>query len=313
MGHPQRHLAAFIDGELPPKVEQSIQRHISHCKQCRAIVEFQRGIRSRLRSPVPRPAQDLTASILARTNSSAHQGPSESAWGHAAAAHGRPSRRRLTVATTVAIAVIATGTLTGAYVMGAEPAPVASLDHQQAIASGWEAVAHDTPTKLLVDQVNELRSEGWNCPDLEAIGFSLTDAEAITVRGTPTVRLTLSNGEDSLTVYEQRKISSVRAADAPPVNAVTGNEVTSDGFERMGGTQRELWVNPDHSWQVVLDADAVTYTVMSSTSPAEMPAAIQQVVHTEQAQLTPDPDMPANDPFHRVVRGLQKMAQLDDQ
>ncbi len=313
MGHPQRHLAAFIDGELSPQVEQSIQRHITHCNQCRAIVEFQRGVRTRLRSPVPSPASNLTASILAKTNRSEHQEPIESAWGHAAAAHGRPSRRRLTLATTSAIAIIATGTLGGAYLIGAEPDPVASLNHQQAIASGWEAVATETPIKLLDEQVNELRSEGWNCPDLEAIGFSLTDAEAITVRGTPAVRLTLSNGQDSLTVYEQRKISRVRAAEAPPINAVTGNEVTSDGFERMGGTQRELWVNPNHSWQVVLDAEAVTYTVMSSTSPAELPAAIQQVVHTEQAQLAPDPDMPANDPFHRVVRGLQKMAQLDGQ
>ncbi len=311
MGHPQRHLAAYIDGELPPKVEQSIQRHLKECRRCRDIVEFQRGIRSRLRSPVPRPAQDLTASILERTRNKGNA--PDSAWSHAAAAHEPPSRRRLAVATSGALAVVIAGTMGGAYLMGAEPEPVASPNHQQAIASGWEAVAPDTPTTLVVDEVEQLRAEGWNCPDLEALGFSLTDAEAITVRGIPTIRLTLSNGEDSLTVFEQRKISNVRGTDAPPINAVTGNEVTSDGFERMGGADRELWVNPDHSWQVVLDAETVTYTVMSNTSPAHMPAAIQEVVQTEQAQLSPEPQTPANDPLQQLMRGLKKMAQLDGQ
>lgn len=322
MGHPHRHLAAFIDGELPLKHARSIEHHLEQCQRCREAAAFQRGIRSRLRGPVPGPQRDLAQRILARTHgtgvehtatasgSSVYRARS-SGWAREAAAHPGPSRRRRAAAIAGAVSVVAGATLGSAYLIGSEPEPVASPDQQHAISSGWNAVATSTPMSLVEDQVDELRAEGWNCPALESLGYGIESADAITVRGTPTVRLKLSDGTHSLTVYEQRKLSDVKSAQAPPVNAVTGNSVTSDGFERMGGTGRDLWVNPAHSWQVVLDAESVTYTLMSNTPPADMPAAVQQVVYTEQAQLSPVADVPANDPFHRVLRGLARMSQTD--
>ncbi|MHA7292789.1 hypothetical protein [Arthrobacter sp. HLT1-21] len=221
------------------------------------------------------------------------------------------SRHRTPMAVTGGLAVVALATLTGAYALGAESESevLAGSGRNGALMAGWQSVAPSTPSALNDSQLEELRGDGWYCPDLEMLGFTVVSAEAMTIAGRPALMMVLDDGADSVTIYEQRKLGDGREPVAsPPINAVTGNTVVADGFERIGGMQRQVWVHPGHSWQVVLDSQSVTYTVVSSLPAAEMPQAVSQLVLAEHSRL--DPTEPtAQDPVSRILRGLSKLAQ----
>lgn len=318
MRHPKRHLADFVDGELPSGRRRAVENHLARCGSCREIVQDHRGVRNRLQnSEIPRPDADLVGRIMA----TAHHEPAHKpvdltdAVGHHREQPRRMSgfagRHRTPIAVTGGLAVVALATLSGAYALGAESEDdiLANTGRNGALMAGWESVAPETPSLLDASELEELRGDGWYCPDLEMMGFTVSSAEAITVAGRPALMMVLEDGADSVTIYEQRKLGSGRQPEAsPPINAVTGNSVTADGFERIGGMQRQLWVHPGHSWQVVLDSRSVTYTVISSLPAAEMPSAVNQLVLAEHSQLASTTPTP-HDPLSRILRGLNKLAQ----
>lgn len=318
MRHPKRHLADFVDGELPSGRRRAVENHLARCGACREIVQAHRGVRSRLQnSEIPRPDDDLVGRIMA----TAHHGPADAqvdltdAFGHHREQPRRMSgfaaRHRTPIAVTGGLAVVTLATLTGAYALGVESEDdiVADTGRNGALLAGWESVAPETPSLLDASELEELRGGGWYCPDLEMMGFTVSSAEAMTVAGRPALMMVLEDGANSVTIYEQRKLGTGRQPEAsPPVNAVTGNLVTEDGFERIGGMQRQLWVHPGHSWQVVLDSRSVTYTVISSLPAAEMPTAVNQLVLAEHSRLAPTTQT-AHDPLSRILRGLNKLAQ----
>lgn len=310
MRHPRRFVADFVDGELTPARRKAVEGHLSRCAACRNAVRMEENVRNRLKSSgTPGPAGDLCARIIDRTRAEWEQGCAEM--------HPRPDvqppgfgfRRRMSMALTGGVAVVSLATLAGAYALGAESesAPAAADSAASALVAGWQSVAEYTPAKLDAEQLERLRRGGWYCPELSAMGFDVVGADAITVRGRPTLRMVLADGSDRITIYESRKLDGT-VADAP-VNAVTGNSVTADGFERIGGTSRELWVHPEHSWHVVLDSASVTYTVVSSLPTADMPGALAQLVLSERSQLAAAPPPVRDDPLSRILRGLSKLTQ----
>ncbi|WP_253904352.1 hypothetical protein [Arthrobacter sp. Br18] len=224
-----------------------------------------------------------------------------------------PASRWASLAAAGGTVVVAGAVLTGAYIVGAEngSTPVAGAGATSALRTGWESVAPETPAVLDAAQLDRLREGGWYCPVLEAMGFELRSAEGITVSGRPTLELVLGNGTDTITVYEQRRVDPVQEAAAPPVNALTGNPVTVDGFEHIGGTERDMWVQPGEPWQVVLDSSSVTYTVVSSMAAAAMPQTVNQLVATEHSQLVPSAPAPDNSTMTRILRGLGLLADPD--
>ncbi len=202
--------------------------------------------------------------------------------------------------------MVATTVLGSAYMVGSETQSVSAegAGGSTALRAGWESVAPHTPISLNTDQLDTLRAGGWYCPELESLGFTLQSAEGITVRGWPTLALVLENDGERVTVYEQRKVSEVQDMDAAPVSALTGNLVTSDGFEYLGGTGHDVWVRSGTPWQVVLDSPAVTYTVVSNMPAVDMPQTLSQLVTTEHAQLSVAHPKQEDSTMGRIVRGL---------
>ncbi|MFD1847892.1 anti-sigma factor family protein [Arthrobacter flavus] len=319
MRHPKRHLADFADGELPLDRRRAVESHLTRCASCRDTVREHRGVRNRLQSSeIPRPDADLFDRIMATAQQNPETRPGVAPDDVGREQHGPrrrlesfASRHRTPMAVTGGLVVVALATLTGAYALGieSEDEVVAGAGRSGALMAGWQSVAPDTPTLLDANQLEELRGGGWHCPDLEMMGFSIVGAEAITVADRPALMMVLNDGTDSVTIYEQRKLGDGRAPVAsPPINALTGNSVVDDGFERIGGMQRQIWVHPGHSWQVVLDSQSVTYTVVSSLPAAEMPQAVSQLVLAEHSRLAPTEPTP-QDPLSRIIRGLNKLAQ----
>ncbi|WP_081746482.1 zf-HC2 domain-containing protein [Arthrobacter sp. H5] len=315
MRHPTRFLADFVDGELTGSRRTSVEDHLSRCGACRRAVEQEQLIRRRVRSSdIPDPAEDLCERILRRSGIG-EQRSSAASWDVAHTEHQKPSgfatRHRNAMAVGGGLAVVTLATLTGAYALGSEVETGRGNGGQasSSLVAGWQSVAHDTPARLSSDQLTQLRQGGWYCPELGSMGFEVISADAITVGGSPALRLVLEDGSDSVTIYEHRKLEGANVSQAAPVNAVTGNTVTADGFERIGGMQREVWVHPGHSWQIVLDSESVTYTVVSSLPVADMPRAVNQLVLAEHSQLAQGHTVAPADPLSRILRGLSKLTQ----
>lgn len=314
MRHPKRFLQDFADEELEPRKRSAVAEHVSRCSGCATVVEGHRRFRFALaRSDAPEPPTDLSHRILGRMVG--HHSLAPAAGASAVERSHRtekvaPVSRWISLAAAGGTVAVAGAVLAGAYVVGADSssAPVAEADAASALRTGWESVAPETPADLDARQLNRLREGGWFCPELEAMGFELRSAEGITVSGRPTIELVLGNGTDTITVYEQRSVDLSRTVDTPPVNAVTGNPVTEDGFEHIGGAERDMWVQPGEPWQVVLDSSSVTYTVVSNMAASAMPQTLNQLIATEHAQLVPLTSDLDNSMMTRILRGLTVLA-----
>lgn len=314
MLHPRRFLQDLVDGELSDRRRIAVERHVSRCSSCTATVTRLRSLKSDLlglASPVP--DADFQRRLLdpgsdaAGTAHASHAGSSPvSLRLPEQARRQRGHRRRSLIAAAGGSAVVATTVLTSAYLVGSEAESVSAegAAGSTALRAGWESVAPHTPTSLDTDQLDTLRAGGWYCPELESLGFTLQNAEGITVRGLPTLALVLENDGERVTVYEQRKVSEAKDVDGVPVSAVTGNLVTSDGFEYLGGTGRDVWVRSGTPWQVVLDSPAVTYTVVSDMPAVDMPPTLSQLVTTEHAQLSVAHPEQDDSMMGRIIRGL---------
>lgn len=313
MIHPRRALQDLVDGELSDRRRVAVERHVSRCASCSASVSRLRAFKSDLlglRNPSPDPALQhrlLTHGFGGPSVVQADRTGSRTAVASHHAGGSGPHRRRRTLAIAAGSSVVVAGTLlASAYVVGSESLSVSAeaATGATALRAGWESVAPQTPTYLDTDQLETLRAGGWYCPELEALGFTLRSAEGITVGGRPTLELVLENDGDTVTVYEQRRVSEVGEGDAPPVNARTGNIVTSDGFDHIGGTDRDVWVRAGEPWQVVLDSPSVTYTVVSTLPAAAMPQTLSQLVTTEHAQLSLSPQGHDDSIIEKIIRGF---------
>ncbi|MDQ0735607.1 anti-sigma factor family protein [Arthrobacter agilis] len=320
MLHPHRSLQDLVDGELSDRRRIAVERHVSRCASCTASVARLRSLKSALlglRNPSPDPGfqQRLLSPHVGSGSTPRSSAEREERTGSSAAfvrAHHErtaPRRRHRTLVLAGGSAVAAASVLAAAYVVGSEAVPVTAEGARGATAlrAGWDSVAPQTPTYLDTGQLETLREGGWYCPELESLGFTLQSAEGITVGGRPTLELVLENDGDTVTVYEQRKVGDAGGLDEPPLNAVTGSPVSSDGFEHIGGADRDIWVRSGEPWQVVLDSPTVTYTVVSDLPAAAMPQTLNQLVATEHAQLSLSPQGQDDSMMARIIRGLSRI------
>lgn len=173
---------------------QRTSGHLASCADCAAAVRRERQYLERLReAPVPPASHDLTARLLERTHELAAE-PWE-----------RPRTRR-PVVRALAIAagstVAASGLLAAAaFVMAGEPPQASSATAALSQASAQTPADGRT---LSTAQLSLLRSDGWACPDLAAMGFHVESARAVMVDGHPAVELRLSDGSHYAAIIEQR-------------------------------------------------------------------------------------------------------------
>lgn len=316
MRHPTRSLTDYVADELTPARRHAVEKHLLGCARCRQVVQQEQAIRRRLQSTeTPRPSEDLCERILRRSASAPgeQRGPAVEGAFAAAGDHGGNAplyRNRALIAAGSGLAVVAVATLSAAYALGSEadpPDPVATGSYTS-VTESFQTVASDTSAGLSSGQIEQLRDDGWFCPELQTLGFQLEHAEALEIDGRPTLQLDLSDGSHSLTIYEQR--GTTAGTVSAPINAATGNSVHVDGFEEIGGTNQTVWLHPGRSWQLVISSGSATYTVESTLPVADMPRAVSQLMFNEHSQLaySRHDDVPA-DPLSRILRGLGKLAQ----
>ncbi|MCG2624487.1 hypothetical protein LVY72_21595 [Arthrobacter sp. I2-34] len=288
----------------------------------------QRDVQARLRSlDVPAPRPDLANKILRESQTaSVRSGPPARP---AAPSAGVPPRntasrrravRRVAWTASAALAGISVLTVAGAYMLGGEEELVSG--RAPSLASVWStpgvapAGGAATATSLDQEALRQLRSEGWNCPQLGALGYRMVAASGKEVDGYPAVQLKLSNGKDTVVVVEERRgVEDMAGSELDvvpseePVNGLTGHRVSQDGLWQVDGMDRQMWVRASDEWTVVLDSKYVTYTVWSDLPVSELPATVNQVVVTEKSRLMLPRSKAENDPISRIVRGLGMMVQ----
>ena len=221
--------------------------HIRACAECASALHRQRQYIERLRTAaVPAASDELTARLLLRTQQLAM----------APAPVSRPSRMML-AGLAGGVAVVAAGAVAaGAYTAAGEPrqyaAGTASLYGQSGHSPGTDS------------RLAALRSSGWTCPELRAMGFHLVSASTTVLAGRPTVELRLTDGQHTARILEQHQGSPT----APwPINPLTGHPAGSDGYvaaDLPGATaDGQVWVKAGPPWSAIYQTPRSTFTYVS--------------------------------------------------
>ncbi|MDT0167727.1 anti-sigma factor [Pseudarthrobacter sp. BRE9] len=279
--------------------------HLEACQECAAAVRRERQYLERLReAPIPPASQDLTARLLARTHELAAQPPAPAHQGGTS----RVAARALGLAaggTMAAAGVLAVGAFTAAGdPVGGEPAGTeAAFSH----------VSSQTPADgrtLTAAQLATLRSEGWACPELQAMGFHLEAARALVVGGQPAVELRLTDGTHHATITEQHPVDHRTANNAMP---------PSDSAQAAAAPQdAQLQVSGNSPWSATYHAAGLTITYRSDLPPEQADDALpilKQFADTAAEGVdaaVPEPSgTPAAEPLEaRLERGINKIAAL---
>ncbi|MBF4993749.1 zf-HC2 domain-containing protein [Arthrobacter gandavensis] len=297
MRHPKRHLRSFLDEELPARRRAAIQTHLSRCAACRCAVEEERRLRSRLRAlKVPAPREDLASRIVA--DSAARPAPSPGA-----------GRARYAAAVGGILAMVSGFVLAGAYILGSIADDPLTGPQQAHLLAGWNQLAEQRAGSLSAEDVEGLRKDGWSCPDLDALGFTLASARTLQVAGHPAVAMELNRNGETLTVYEQRP----RQGDANPevLHAVSGRPVAEEGFSAVTVATENaprIWRDDARPGEAVLSARNVTYTLTSSTPGETLSSAVAELSLSESARLLVPAKDPGSGAVDRVLNGLALLA-----
>ena len=229
--------------------------HLEACQECAATVRRERQYLERLRdAPVPPASDDLTARLLARTSELAAQ-PAPSV-DHSSTSRLAARALALTAGGTVAAAgVLAVGAFTAA----GDPTAGGAVGTEAAFSHVSSQTPADGRT-LTAAQLATLRSEGWACPELQAMGFHVESAKALVVDGQPAVELWLTDGANHATVTEQHPVAGQAAVEAAAAGSAPA--------EADGGK-----TGPSQDWATSPGAATYRAAGLTVTYRSDLPAA----------------------------------------
>jgi len=229
--------------------------HLEACQECAATVRRERQYLERLRdAPVPPASDDLTARLLARTSELAAQ-PAQSV-DHSSTSRLAARALALTAGGTVAAAgVLAVGAFTAA----GDPTAGGAVGTEAAFSHVSSQTPADGRT-LTAAQLATLRSEGWACPELQAMGFHVESAKALVVDGQPAVELWLTDGANHATVTEQHPVTGQAAVEAAAAGSAPA--------EAAGGK-----AGPSQDWATSPGAATYRAAGLTVTYRSDLPAA----------------------------------------
>lgn len=344
----------FLGRRLSPAQQSRAEEHLRDCAHCRLLVARARQCRDRLAAgTVPQASVDLAQRILERTRCLDTPGDEQLqlpyrvrrragrvlAAGSAAAvvavlgsaylAGGNAGSAGDAGSGSAAAAPMAAAALTNRW-PAETPAAMAQLPASAQLAGSalprrvpqspdWLQADAPQATAVGTADIDRLKLAGWSCPELKAMGFSLSSAQGFVLAGVPTLELILGNGSNTVRIYEQRQPESRAAADAgggassgdAPVNAMTGHDASADGFQPLLSNGVQAWLHQGNPWQVVFRQNGATYTVstdLSATALNRMTGAIASTGHPVEASAGGQQNGWA-DWFSRIVRGFARMVQ----
>lgn len=238
------------------------------CPDCSSTVQRERQYLERLHSAaVPAAPDDLVARLLSRTQDLAMAVPEP-----VSRVRSRMKLVQLLLACTAAVAGLMG---MAAFIVGGDPVPQAGTAAAGALT--------DQRSTLASGRVQELRSQGWVCPDLSGAGFHLVSARANVVAGEPAMELRLSDGKNYATLIEQHYSPAGASPGMPtavrePVNALTGHTASEDGFAQVtklkGSEAGSLWVSSGTPQRAIYQVNGITFTYVSDLSQHHAEAAL---------------------------------------
>lgn len=275
MAHIGHCVGEFLGGRLSACQRSRAEEHLRVCAHCRLLVARERH-RLGLLAAVPPPSDDLAQRILQRTQCLNTPGNEELRLPYRV-------RRRAKSALAAGTAAAVVALLGGAYLAGGDTGEKTAAPQPSMAATGltsrWpvENPATMPPqpgsaqlaTAVESTDLDSLKSAGWACPELDSMGFSLRSAEGFVLAGVPTLELILSNGANTVRVYEQRpQQGSAAGGSGVPLNAMTGHDAAADGFTPLSSGGVQMWLHQGSPWQVIFRQEDATYTVST-----DLPAA----------------------------------------
>ncbi len=311
MRHPKRLLQEYLDGRATQARAAALQAHLERCAKCRSEAARQRRLKARLESRgVPEPGPLLRESIerTAGSRSGTPGGYAERPVPGASPA----GRRRLVTATGVVAAAVGL-VLSTAYLLGGLAQGPSVQQAEPGLADVWSEVTRQgQDDQLAPEQLAELRSRGWVCPELAAAGMTVAGARAARIDGDPAVIMTLEGNGTSVTLYETHPAAW---SEKTVVDGVSGKPVTEEGFilqdQRPGRPQ--VWTHPQRPHHAVVTSNRVTYTVDVSPSGDVLDEAVSEISLTESSRLVLHARDTAHGMWDRLKRGFSIMTGSDGQ
>jgi len=271
---------------------------VQECVKCRAMQRQEQQYIERLRgAAVPEASHDLAARLIQHTERLAnHPAPPSDA---------PPSRNG--IRRNLRITAIAAGTLTvsaaalavSAFTVAGDEAPQAFVENNDAgvLAGAWTGGPMDSAVApafrtgstvtLSPDQLDALRDEGWACPELAGMGFSVVSAQATMLNGHPAVELRLEHNGHFATIVEEHR---------PAEPDHSGQSTTA-----------QLSVTQGTPWKAVYSTQAAVISYASDLPAESADDAVPEIVRAGDS-LARAPHTGGSEAWYpRLLRGLQTL------
>jgi hypothetical protein len=272
--------------------------HVHQCIDCRNALNRERQYLERLRgASVPEASQDLAARLIQHTERLANEPvqPLDT----------KPSsggmRRGLRLAGVAAgtLAVSAGALAVSAYVVAGDDVQQlqAGSSDVGALAGAWTGSPVESmmapmfragsTVSLSAAQLDALREDGWACPELAGMGFTVVSAHSTMYNGHPAVEMRLESNGHYATIVEEH--------------------LPADQSGHGATTSARLSVTQGSPWKAVytMPAAVISYT---SDLPAETADdAVPEIVRAGESMGPVPPDDGTEDWSARLLRGLQTL------
>jgi len=271
--------------------------HLQDCVKCRAMLRQEQQYIERLRAAaVPEASQDLATRLIQHTERLANHTPPSS---DAPPRHGIRRGLRITAIAAGTLAVSAGALAGSAYIVAGDGEPQAFVETNDAgvLAGAWtggQAESAVTPAfrsgstmSLSEAQLDALRDEGWACPELTGMGFSVVSAQATMVHGHPAVELSLESKGHFATIVEEHR----------PAEENAPGQSTSGQLSLTQGTP----------WRAVYSTPAAVISYASDLPAESADDAVPEIVRAGES-VTEAPRAEGSEAWYpRLLRGLQTL------
>ena len=303
----QRWMDDYLDGELPPSTVRKLEKHLQGCRACTALLAERRRLQLRLTgfstsgAGADVPERDFVQRILEQPGRSA-----------AVPAAFEPRIPRwgfwLPAFSVVAVLSLIAGVLSVAWFVGAETVVAKTTT---GTASSWT----DTPVALGPEGLEELREEGWNCPDFDTSGLSLISATGVVRNGEPELHLELSDDAKQVVLTERRSATPLAPTASPAKTARDAGSAAQGALGMLAELGARLGADTVTGVEVsqgkaTLTLVNATYRVESNLTPAEIERMLRRIVVTEHSRIMSAPDT-GHGTLDRLIRGLGRLVVLD--
>ncbi|MGF6833957.1 hypothetical protein QF015_002132 [Paenarthrobacter sp. TE4293] len=272
--------------------------HLQVCTDCSNALRRERQYLERLRgASVPEASQDLAARLIQHTERLANEP------GPAFMAEPPPSgvRRGLRLAGVAAstLAVSAGALAVSAYVVaGDEDRQLrAGTSDVGALAGAWTGSPVETmvgpafragsSVSLDPAQLEDLRDQGWACPELSGMGFHVVSAQATMRNGHPAVEIRLESNGHYATIVEEH--------------------LPADTSEHGQSASARLSVTQGSPWEAVYTMPAAVISYSSDLPADSADDAVPEIVRAGESMAVAAPNEGTEAWYARLLRGLQTL------